>query len=236
VGVDAILFDFAGTLVDGVPNWEHPQIVACSERGQTVTPAQVKAAIWQVWGPLEGCAHPDASVDRSRYTSWIGAIEQQILAKLAIPPDELAAATQRVMELQVSAASYRLFPDVRPTLDALRGDGLRLGLISNFAWDLPDLVRDLGLADYFDLVLTSARAGYRKPRPEIFRQALAALDVAPERAVYVGDDLDCDVAGARGVRLTPILIDRIGRHTSLRPEVTGVSIIASLSQITDHKS
>jgi putative hydrolase of the HAD superfamily len=209
--ISHVFFDFAGTLVEGVPTWEHPQIVACAECGIDVSPAEVKAAIWKVWGPLEGCAHPEASVDEATYAQWIGAIERRILALLAVPEKALDAAVRRVTELQVAAAGHQVYPDVIPTLARLRRRGLRLGLISNHAWRLRDLVAELGLADYFAVVLTSARAGYRKPRPEIFQQALALAGAKPDRSLYVGDDPTCDVAGARGAGLAALLVDNTNR-------------------------
>lgn len=218
-GIEVIFFDFAGTLVEGVPNWEHPQIVACRECGREVTPAEVKAAIWKVWGPIEGCTHVEASRDEEAYAGWIGAIERQILAGLDLPEPALDRATRRVMELQVAPESYRLYPDVRPTLESLRGRGLRLGVISNFAWRLPELVRGLGLDGYFEQVLTSARAGYRKPRPEIFHQALAAVGARPETTLYVGDDPICDVAGARDAGLRSVWLDRKGHGSAESPVV-----------------
>jgi HAD superfamily hydrolase (TIGR01549 family) len=217
--ISHVFFDFAGTLAEGVPNWEYPQIVACAECGLDVSPAEVKAAIWQVWGPLEGCAHPEASADEASYAQWIGAIERRILVGLGVPDPALGAAVRRVMKFQIAAACYRVYPDVFPTLDYLRHRGLRLGLISNHAWRLPELVAELGLAGYFDLVVTSARAGYRKPRPEIFRQALALAGAEPGRSLYVGDDPTCDEAGARGAGLTALLVDKDNRAaciTSLR--------------------
>lgn len=212
---DFVFFDFAGTLVEGVPAWEQPQIVACAESGLPVTPAQVKAAVWKVWGPLEGCAHVEASATEDRYDRWIGAIEREILAGLAVSEDLLDRATRRVMELQVDPASYRVYPDVVPALESLRQRGVRLGIVSNFAWRLPELVAALGLAGYFDLILTSARVGYRKPRPEIFHRALAEAGAEADAAIYVGDDPACDQTGARAAGMPALLIDR-GRRGSMR--------------------
>jgi putative hydrolase of the HAD superfamily len=209
--IDFVYFDFAGTLVEGVPTWEHPQIVACAEAGRDVTPAEVKAAIWEVWGPIEGCTHVEASADEESYAAWIGAIERRILAGLNLPEAALDQAARRVMELQVAPRCYRVYSDVIPTLEALRARGLRLGVISNFAWRLPDLVDGLGLAGYFDHVLTSARSGYRKPRPEIFHQAIAAVGARPASTLYIGDDPVCDVQGAQSAGLRPVWLNRKGR-------------------------
>ena len=43
--------------------------------------------------------------------------------------------------------------------------------------------------------------------PVIFREALRHIAVSPDRAIFVGDFYSIDVAGARGVGITPILLD-----------------------------
>ena len=48
----------------------------------------------------------------------------------------------------------------------------------------------------------SSEVGWRKPHPAIFERALEALDVAPERAIFVGDKLSTDVAGASALGMT----------------------------------
>lgn len=226
--IETIFFDFAGTLVEGVPTWEQPQLVAAAECGRTVTPAEVKAAIGKVWGPLEGCAHLEASTDEDTYTEWIGAIERRILAGLNLPPHDLEAASRRVMALQVTPACYRVYPDAVPTLATLKGRGLRLGLISNFAWRLPELVDALGLATFFDLILTSARVGFRKPRLEIFARALAEAGARPSQALYVGDDPACDYRGARAAGLSALLLDRQGTAP------VGIPSIDRLTDLVSH--
>lgn len=222
-----VFFDFAGTLVEGIPCWEHPQIVACREAGREVTPAQVKAAIWAVWGPIEGCAHPEASRSEDAYQQWIGAIEREILRGLDVPPDRLERAAHRVMELQLDPRCYRVYPDVWPTLQALRQRGYHLGIISNFAWRLADLVKDLGLADAFDLILTSAQVGYRKPRQEIFARALQLAGVEPTAALYVGDDPVCDLAGAQAAGIPGLLIDRRRRTVAQQPCIRALTTLVS---------
>lgn len=206
----AVLFDFADTVATGRPCWEWPQIVACRERGLSVSPADVKAAIWRIWKDREGCAHVEASHDEVSYTAWIGAIETAILRDLGLTGD-LAAAARRVMELQADPASYQVFPDVPEAIDQLRARGLRLGIVSNNGWWLPDLVAGLGLAEFFDTIITSARVGYRKPRPEIFAAALEAIGVPSGEALFVGDDYENDILGARAAGLGAALIDRFGR-------------------------
>jgi putative hydrolase of the HAD superfamily len=59
-----------------------------------------------------------------------------------------------------------------------------------------------------DAVVTSAEAGFRKPDPRIFEAALAAVQCRPERALFVGDSLDTDIAGGRAAGIRSVWLDR----------------------------
>ena len=62
-----------------------------------------------------------------------------------------------------------------------------------------------GLRDLFEVRVLSSRLGYKKPDPRPFAKALAALHVAPEHAVYVGDNPARDLIGARRAGMRCIL-------------------------------
>ncbi|MEK6273841.1 MAG: HAD family hydrolase [Actinomycetota bacterium] len=90
-------------------------------------------------------------------------------------------------------------------LESLRSRSLRLGLVSNAfdpAWLLHRDLEQMGIAERIDHALFSSEVGKRKPHPEIFRRSLAALDVAPEESLFVGDRLYEDVRGAAEVGMT----------------------------------
>jgi putative hydrolase of the HAD superfamily len=93
-------------------------------------------------------------------------------------------------------------------LESLRERGLRLGVVSN-TWPEPArLVRrelaELGVAERVDAIVLSGEVGVRKPDPAIFERALAELGVEPEAAIFVGDRLVDDVAGAARVGMTTV--------------------------------
>jgi HAD superfamily hydrolase (TIGR01509 family) len=92
-------------------------------------------------------------------------------------------------------------------LESLRGRGLKLGLVSN-AFDPPELLhRDLGrmgLAERLDVAVFSSEVGRRKPDPLIFRTALDRLGVEPGNALFVGDSLEADIAGAAGLGMRTV--------------------------------
>ena len=94
-----------------------------------------------------------------------------------------------------------------PLLESLRAQGLKLGLVSNAfdpGWLLHRDLEQMGLEERLDFSVFSSELGVRKPHPAIFRRALEALDVEPERALFVGDRLYEDVRGAAELGMTTV--------------------------------
>jgi putative hydrolase of the HAD superfamily len=92
-------------------------------------------------------------------------------------------------------------------LEALRGRGLRLGLVSNAfdpGWLLHRDLEQMGIAERLDFAVFSSEIGKRKPHPEIFERALGALDVSADEAMFVGDRLYEDVRGAGEAGMTTV--------------------------------
>ncbi len=105
------------------------------------------------------------------------------------------------------------FQDTREVLEALREAGIRIGLVTNA--DMPMWMRDaelraLGLLEYIDVGLTAGDVGHLKPHPAPFRAALDRLKVTADEAVFVGDRLQDDVAGAQGVGMRAVWVRRPG--------------------------
>jgi HAD superfamily hydrolase (TIGR01549 family) len=102
-----------------------------------------------------------------------------------------------------------LFDDTLATLAALKGRGYLLGVVTNRHYGGPlfrEDVATMGLLDYFayEHMAISADLGVCKPHPAIFTHALNSLSVSPEETAMVGDKLDADIAGARGLNLLSI--------------------------------
>lgn len=117
-------------------------------------------------------------------------------------------AVLRVYDWQ-AVPGVTLYEDAIPLLDTLRQQQYRIGLITNSM--LPMWMRDVelrayGILDYFDVRLTSGDAGYMKPHPAIYAQALAPLGLLPEQALFVGDRPANDIAGANAAGLTSVLM------------------------------
>lgn len=117
------------------------------------------------------------------------------------------------------------FEDVVPTLERLQGR-VMLGSISNGVADL----HAIGIAHYFQTSVAAYRIGCAKPDAAIFHAACKALDVAPEEALYIGDDPLLDVEGAQKAGLRAAWINRaeLGPDRALpnhvRPDVVFTSL------------
>ena len=102
---------------------------------------------------------------------------------------------------------WALFPETLEVLDALAARH-RLSVLSNFDGRLRTVLRQLGVLDRFEHLIISSEAGADKPDPWIFEHALARAGVAPHEALLVGDDPECDIAGARRAGWHAFHIDR----------------------------
>ena len=128
--------------------------------------------------------------------------------------------------MQQSRMDLVLFDDVASVLADLKEKGLILGLISNIEQDMTETLTGLGLSTWLAIVVTSQDTGFNKPKPEIFREALRRAKVKPSEAIYIGDQYQVDVIGARGAGMKAILLDRGDYYQ----EITDCPRIKSLTE------
>jgi HAD superfamily hydrolase (TIGR01549 family) len=124
----------------------------------------------------------------------------------------------------------------RAVLEKLIEDGYQLGLVTNF--QQPDIISDI-LANFkingpelFKTTIISADIGVRKPHPDIFKSALQELNISetpPGQVIYVGDNLDEDVEGAKWLACIHLLIPKIGMI--LQNQLTCIKSIVDLPKI-----
>jgi putative hydrolase of the HAD superfamily len=120
---------------------------------------------------------------------------------------------------------WKVYPETREVLSALRGAGMTLLVVSNWDSTLPRLLERLELLPFFDGVVVSAVVGASKPSRAIFDEAVRRAGVPHADALHVGDSLVDDYHGARAAGLHALLVDRLGRA----PE--GSEAIRSLSEL-----
>ncbi len=65
-------------------------------------------------------------------------------------------------------------------------------------------ISGLGVTDYFDVILISEIEGMRKPQPEIFDRAISRLGSSAQTSVFVGDNPEADITGAKNAGMRTI--------------------------------
>ena len=104
-----------------------------------------------------------------------------------------------------------LYSDAQPCLRFFRDLGLRMGVVTNGNANLTKF--SLDGTPCFDeaLCLTSGDTGALKPSIVPFLAALQRSGVAPNRVLFVGDQLDKDVRGANLCGMCSLWLDRAGQ-------------------------
>lgn len=214
---DAVLFDMGYTLI----YFEPPQEVIVQEAlrslGVERSVAEIETAFRVVYSEYERAREMATFPATEEYDRQVQErLGQALLAQLGLATDEqVLQGYARAIEAWFSRPDViRPYPEVVEVLTALQTRGYRLGIISNWSWNLRERVAQAGLDRHFELVWASAYAGCNKPHPDIFRQALARMGLPPARALYVGDSYRHDVIGARNAGLDVALLDRGGRADS----------------------
>ena len=204
----AILFDLDGTLRESEPHF-----MDALQRCLLDLDIEIDSFQWRLterWVHEYWAQSPELIEDVKKYGSdsiWTRFI-YRLMEHVGHPPadDEAESFGQYVRNhFQPRSA---LTPGALETLETLKATGVTLGLVSNRRDDFGDELRDLGIADFFDFTLAAGEIGIWKPRPEIFFEGLArAGGIAPEAALYIGDNYYADIVGARGAGIEALLID-----------------------------
>ncbi|MGE0228330.1 MAG: HAD family hydrolase [Dehalococcoidia bacterium] len=215
--IEAVLFDFDGTLATYRSHLGE-YIAAAAEYGVTVTAEALAATLegaWREWQTPDGVDHAVSSASEVQYNAEVRSRLHVARLAAAGATGDLDAIAARICELECAPGAFEVYADTPPALERLKAAGLRTVIVSNHVWRLPEVVDALGLGPLVDVVVTSARAGYRKPHPAIYRIALKAAGCTPAAALFVGDSPSHDVEGPRAAGMQAVLIDRKGRYPHL---------------------
>jgi len=132
-------------------------------------------------------------------------------------------------------ANLQIYPEVPEVLEALRANGVELGIVTNSSQSMALRDRELAhvrLIDYFPSCRISAvDAGYLKPDPRIFQAALDRLRLTPDQAVYVGDHLQADVVGAQSAGMRAVWRASGADAVLPDPEIVPDGIITDLREL-----
>ena len=158
-----------------------------------------------------------------------------IATRLGVRTTELALAKAQRAYTPFIAEGLTPVSGALELLDRLASHGVRLGLVSNCAPDVPEVWDDSPLSRHFDHCTFSCEVGIAKPDPGIYRHALDALGLEPSETLYVGDGSDDELAGAErcGMEAVLVTVDLSNTYDAQRTDVQRWAgpTIGSLSEL-----
>ena len=205
VTVDAVLFDLSGTLIDE----------SYLRHGLTHVAAQIQER-WGIDptlslnGFMPSMRRVSAEVADQRFylmCDVLCATLDRLIRSCGhvATRGELVHLEQQVWEVAIPASVAA--DGAIETLTLLRDAGIGTGIVSYADTPVFDgLLRQTGLAGLTDVELCSEMARSCKPDPTIFLQALDAVGVSPDRAMFVGDSIDADIVGGNRVGMQTALL------------------------------
>lgn len=218
--IDAVLFDFHGTLaqVEDAVTWVRAAAADCGAVLDPATatiladrfvtagrpggppPVRVPPHLIEVWATrdLYESAH------RAAYTGLLETVETTI--------DGLADA---LYDRLLNPRGWLAYADARATLGALKTAGKRIAVVSNIGFDIRGVLTRYGLDEYVDAYVLSYEIGRLKPDPAIFEYACAKLQVEPQHSLMVGDTPSDAGAVAIGCAAYVVPAAPVGRTNGL---------------------
>jgi len=219
-GIDAVLFDFRGTLFGDEEDagWIRN---AAAGIGRAMTDAEIEDVLArgavvsedpEIKALLDRC---DTSLDVHREANlrWLREVGVD---------DELAIA---IWARDGHPDATFAFPDAARVMAALHAHGIRMAVVSDIHYDIREHFRRHDLDRYVDVYVLSFEHGCQKPDAEMFTRALEALGVSADRALMVGDTPGHD-GGAAHVGIQTYILP--GPFRSGRREARGLDAVLRL--------
>jgi putative hydrolase of the HAD superfamily len=243
---DVVLFDYGHTLVD----LQRPE-THLLEAYRQINLRLEKELERDVPQAAELLVSVSERVDKMIGHSYYQGSEQEVditelyrdaLDQIGItcPPDTL----NWVMEQEQAAWFNGVLPSphARSVLETLKGEGVRLAIVSNAAYS-PQSMRDqlhfLDLFDLFDATIYSSEVGVRKPNPAIYEEALRQTAAPRARTLFIGDRVREDVRGPRSCGITAVMTHEFrqeqagpGLDVEVLPDLSGLPGLVLNTHVT----
>jgi putative hydrolase of the HAD superfamily len=228
--IKAVFFDWFNTLAYYYPPREELESQALKELGFNISAKTISPGLYLAdkYFYEENARLSIRHRSREEQMKVYAEFQRIILKETAITPsDDLVSKLMTRMLQFNTIMKFVLFNDVEINLKNLKAKNLTIGLLTNLQSEVDSVCRELGIAGNLDFTVTSGEVGADKPNPPIFLKALELAHTKASETIHVGDQYQNDVLGARGVGISPILLDRANYYA----EITDCQRIRSLTEI-----
>jgi len=185
--VEAILFDFEGTLVD--LQWN-------LQRAVEETLEMLRTLGFPIQR-LQGMKYSTLMLEAVGMAQEIGQSTDRVREKIGAIYDRFDEDALRRWTLREGSEDF---------LSALKTKGIKIGLVSNVGRKaLDQAILKLDLRPFFNVLVSRNDVQSMKPSGEGLRLALSRLRVMSDKALYVGDSSD-DIQAAKAAGVKVIII------------------------------
>ncbi|MDR0295205.1 MAG: HAD family hydrolase [Prevotellaceae bacterium] len=196
MNINGILIDYGGTLDTGGHHWYCVFAKQYASAGITVDEALLRAAYIHAERQLE---------QHSGLVKATNTFKDVLQEKIACQFDYLsqhcrdfrAGLSEQEQLIAVCDDFARQKVQESVQVLALLSGKYPLVLVSNFYGNIQTVIKEYGIADYFQTIIESARVGIRKPNPGIFRLGIQYLNIPAQEILVIGDSFKNDIAPAQ---------------------------------------
>lgn len=227
--IKAVIFDFGQTLVDSADGFRKAEKEAQDKLFKNLSLSNHENFL-SIYRRLRKAFHERSEFSRS-------ALFNEIYYYYCLAPDENELERWETEYWETVKAHTSVFPETEAVLTTL-GARYIVALITNTQGQRSSKTHRIGLfpelENFFKCMVIAGEGEIpAKPDPEPFRRCLQKLGIAPQEAVYVGDDYRIDICGAQAVGMHAVWIQHYSVNRSWPKVETTAPIINRLDQLLD---
>lgn len=215
--IRAVIFDCYSTLIDIKTNEHKDEVynylsLYLQYYGAKLDAGKLKSAFYK-----EKEHYLQSQKERYPETD-IEIVFSNILKKEGLDNPFLTGSCCKLLRV-LSRERFQLFPDSLPVLEEIKKGGYPIAVLSDaqkvYCFEEAKI---LGVDRFFDCFIVSTHFGFTKPDPRLFTLVCTLLDILPAETVYIGNDPETDVKGAKQIGMQAILLDREARNKNQEPK------------------
>ena len=222
-----VFFDIYGTLAGFYPEREKIQKKILSQNGIFLSEDQITSGYKYAdeYMAFQKKNKPLRELTNQEKKDFFSTYELKIIESNNINLDKKIA-WKIWQEISKEKYDLRIFNDVLVNLKWLSDLGIKIAGITNMDTTGNNLIKNLGLEDFLQFIVTSLESGSEKPDSKIFLESIKRANIDPSESLYIGDQIESDYLGSQNVGMIPVLIDRYNYYQ----DFSGVKI-KNLDQI-----
>lgn len=205
-----ISFDAAGTLIEVAEPVATTYQCFAADHGVSVSEAALKAAFRSAWQRLPTPFRPEGQPADDDERSWWKQLVAEVFRdalEQPLPFQVLNPLFDQLYSHYERPEAWRVYDEALPVLRDLSSN-FELCVCSNFDRRLLKILDGHGLSSFFGAIILSSEVGAAKPHRRPFDTALRAMQTLSAHSLHVGDDLKCDIEGARSAGWAAFQVQR----------------------------